>query len=133
MSRIETRTPSSPHHVEASPQTSAAKVGPASVSGGNWRVNPRSLKDMKTRAKREKKFSSIKDISETDLQPLMGAKREQLIGDLSRILVSIQNFEEQAGEDETSLLCKMMLKEQVRRMLLVKGGQTESDNLRGTA
>ncbi|MEM8651231.1 MAG: hypothetical protein AAGF54_11925 [Pseudomonadota bacterium] len=133
MSRIETRTPSSPHLVEASPQTSAAKVGPDSVTGGNWRINQRSIKDLKTRAKREKKFSSIKDISEADLQPLMGAKREQLIGDLSRILVAIQNFEEQAGEDDTSVLCKMMLKEQVRRMLLVKGGQTEADNLRGTA
>ncbi len=87
----------------------------------------------KLTSKKSKKLVAASDIAETDLQPLAGKNRDQMMGDLSRILVAIQSYDDAKGEDETSQLCKMMLNEHVRRLAMITGTQVESDGLKGSA
>ena len=87
----------------------------------------------KLTSKKAKKLVAASDIAETDLQPLSGKNRDQMMGDLSRILVAISSYDEAKGEDETSQLCKMMLSEHVRRLSMIAGTEIVSDGLKGTA
>ncbi len=90
-------------------------------------------RNKKLGSKKSKKLVAASDIAETDLQPLAGKNRDQMIGDLSRILMAIQSYDNAKGEDETSQLCKMMLNEHVRRLSMIKGTQVMSDGLKGSA
>lgn len=87
----------------------------------------------KVASKKSKRIVAATDISETDLQPLAGKNRDQMMGDLSRILVSLMDYDSAGGEDDTSKLCKMMLNEHVRRLSLISGTEVVSDGLKGSA
>ena len=87
----------------------------------------------KVATKKAKKLVAASDIAETDLQPLAGKNRDQMMGDLSRILLAIHSYDETKGEDETSQLCKMMLNEHVRRLSMIEGTEIVSDGLKGNA
>jgi len=45
-------------------------------------------------AKKAKKLVAASDIAETDLQPLSGKNRDQMMGDLSRILMAINSYDD---------------------------------------
>jgi len=87
----------------------------------------------KIASKKSKRIAFASDIAETDLQPLSGKNRDQMMAELSRILVSILHYEEAQGEDETSQLFKVMINEHVRRLSLVTVTQVNSDGLKGSA
>lgn len=137
MSRIDTKINVAAAHAQAA-EAAAKSDGVASTSNAAnaqriFQVQKKQNKNRKISSGKLRKLHSPSDISETDLQPLMGKKRDDLIAGLSRVLVSIQEYEQEAGEDETSNLCKMMLGEHVRRLTLVQGTQIVSDGLRGNA
>ena len=87
----------------------------------------------KIRSTKTSKLTSATQVSEIELQPLAGRKRDQMVGDLTRVLRSIREIESEDGEDETSKLCKIMLQEQIRRLMLIDGTQVEPDELKGSA
>lgn len=84
-------------------------------------------------SKKTKRVVAASDIEETDLQPLAGKNRDQMMAELSQILVSILAHDEMTGEDDTSKLCKMMLNEHVRRLSMITGTEVVSDGLKGSA
>jgi len=87
----------------------------------------------KLTSKKAKKLVAASDVSETDLQPLSGKNRDQMMGDLSRILVAIHSYDDAKGEDDTSQLCKVMLNEHLRRLSMIAGTEVVSDGLKGSA
>lgn len=87
----------------------------------------------KISSKKSKRIVFASDIAETDLQPLSGKNRDQMMAELSRILVSIVQYDEARGEDETSQLFKVMVNEHVRRLSLITATEVNSDGLRGSA
>ena len=112
------------------------KADGASSNAAMQRVFQLETKREKNRTigqKKQKKLNAPSDISETDLQPLTGKNREDVIGELSKILITIQEIEADDGEDETTNLCKMMLSEHIRRLMLVQGTEVVSDGLKGYA
>jgi len=136
MSRIETRNTNSLINAQQNAEASRSSVAGAAASSAArsiWQVQSKLSGNRKIRSKKAKQLVSASDISETDLQPLMGKRRDEMIGDLTRMLVSIHEYDGESGEDETSRLCKMMLGEHVRRLTLIKGTQIVSDGLRGSA
>lgn len=137
MSRIETR-----NNAAVSPNSSQVDVK------GNAKLNnaatPQAIKQFtnirskfsgskKLAGKKAKKLVAASDIAETDLQPLTGKNRDQMMGDLSRILVAITSYDDAKGEDETSQLCKLMLNEHIRRLAMIAGTEIMSDGLKGNA
>ncbi len=136
MSRIDTRNEP---FINQRPAANNARVegkDSSNVPAGAFGVkNIRSRigESFRIRSKKTRRLSSATDISEASLQPLAGKKREEFIGDLTRLLNCMIEIERNLGEDETSSLCKVMLKEQIRRMLLVDGAQSDADVLRGNA
>lgn len=137
MSRIETR-----NNAAVSPNSNQVDVK------GNAKLNnaatPQAIKQFtnirskfsgskKLAGKKAKKLVAASDIAETDLQPLTGKNRDQMMGDLSRILVAITSYDDAKGEDETSQLCKLMLNEHIRRLAMIAGTEIMSDGLKGNA
>jgi len=137
MSRIETR-----NNAAISPNNNQVDVK------GNSKLNnaatPQAVKQFanirskfsgskKLISKKAKKLVAASDIAETDLQPLSGKNRDQMMGDLSRILIAINSYDDAKGEDETSQLCKIMLNEHIRRLAMIAGTEIISDGLKGSA
>lgn len=136
MSRIETRVqtplqrldnPVTPAKPEANPAAAASPTRKLTrLRSKNW------IKS-KVDAKRAGALAQLKQVLNSDVQPLRDRRREELITDITRILQTIEQIEGFEGEDETTRLCKIMLNEHARRLLLVQGTQIESDGLKGTA
>lgn len=138
MSRIETRN--NPANITQANQTgSASKTSKLNETASKQAVQQFSnirekfKGNQKIGSKKSKRIVAASDISETDLQPLSGKNRDQMMGELSRILVSILAHDEINGEDDTSQLCKMMLNEHVRRLSMISGTEVVSDGLKGSA
>jgi hypothetical protein len=139
MSRIDTRNntaitqPPIQSGIEGKSKLNDAATPQAVKRFSNIRSKFSDAKNLITKTRKNKKLVSASDIEETDLQPLSGKNRDQMMGELSRILVAIDTYEDARGEDETSQLCKMMLGEHVRRLSLVSGTEVVSDGLKGSA
>lgn len=136
MSRIETRV-QTPLQRSESPSVSKSEESNPVAGSQNARkisrLRERSKSDNKVGSKKSQSLSGLKQVLSSDIQPLRERKRDELISDITRILQTIERIEEVEGEDETTTLCKVMLSEQARRLLLVHGTQIESDGLKGTA
>lgn len=137
MSRIETRN-------NTAISTNHNQVDVKGNSKLNNAVTPQAVKQFanirskfsgskKLTSKKAKKLVAASDIAETDLQPLSGKNRDQMMGDLSRILMAITSYDDAKGEDETSQLCKVMLNEHIRRLAMIAGTEIMSDGLKGSA
>ena len=137
MSRIETRNNSavSPNHNQVDVKGNAKLNNAATPQAIKQFANIHSKfsKSKKLVSKKAKKLVRASDIAETDLQPLSGKNRDQMMGDLSRILVAITSYDDAKGEDETSQLCKVMLNEHIRRLSMIAGTEIISDGLKGSA
>lgn len=136
MSRIDTRNDT---FINQRTAQGSSRVNPAEQSSqvagafGVRNVRSKLGDSFRAKSKKKKRLASASDISEALLQPIAGRKRDEFIGDLTRLMNTLSNIEKSLGEDETSMLCKVMLKEQIRRLLLVEGAQVDADNLRGSA
>ncbi|MEO0327120.1 MAG: hypothetical protein AAF217_00840 [Pseudomonadota bacterium] len=115
------------HATQARPSNAAVNLGVVQ------QVRSRLADNFKIRTKKTKHLTSATEVADTELQALAGRKRDQMVGELTRLLSTIQKIEEMDGEDETSRLCTIMLREHIRRLLLVDGIQTETDELKGSA
>jgi len=137
MSRIETRnnTAVSPNHNQVDVKGNSKLNNAATPQAVKQFTNIRSkFSDAKKlTSKKAKKLVAASDIAETDLQPLSGKNRDQMMGDLSRILMAITSYDDAKGEDETSQLCKVTLNEHIRRLAMIAGTEIMSDGLKGSA
>ena len=137
MSRIETRNNNaiSPNHNQVDVKGNSKLNNAATPQAIKQFTNIRSKfsGSKKLTTKKAKKLVAASDIAETDLQPLSGKNRDQMMGDLSRILVAITSYDNAKGEDETSQLCKVMLNEHIRRLTMIAGTEIVSDGLKGSA
>ncbi len=138
MSRIETRN--NPNITQTTPSGDAVKnsklINNAATPQAVQRftkIRDKFVGNKKIAIKKTKRLVAASDIEEVDLQPLSGKNRDEMMGDLSRILVSLTTYEQSRGTDETSQLCKMMLSEHVRRLSLISGTEVVSDGLKGSA
>ena len=134
MSRIEPRTnlPIQPH---SSSDVSGAKQA-NNVAGAMRGVPLTRVRKQQLRKPKEgqEKISSVagnKAVLSGDIQPLRNRRKDQLIGDISRIISKLDEM--QGMDDDVSSLCKIMLHEHVRRLSLISGTPIESDTLKGTA
>ncbi len=137
MSRIETKNNAAiiqnPNSGDVSANSKLANAATPQAIKRFSNIRSKFSGNKKLTSKKSKKLVAASDIAETDLQPLAGKNRDQMIADLSRILVAIQSYDDTKGEDETSQLCKMMLNEHVRRLAMITGTQVMSDGLKGNA
>lgn len=137
MSRIETKNNAAitqnPNSGDVSVNSKLANAATPQAIKHFTNIRSKFSGNKKLSSKKSKKLVAASDIAETDLQPLAGKNRDQMMGDLSRILVAIQSYDDAKGEDETSQLCKMMLNEHVRRLSMITGTQVMSDGLKGNA
>jgi len=136
MSRIEPRTHlpiqtsqvSNPEDVSKSSNVAGAMRGvPLS------RVRKQQLRKPKEAPEKTSAVAGNKAVLAGDIQPLRDRRKDQLIGDISRIISKIDELEEMEGEEDVSKLCKVMLHEHIRRLTLISGTQVEADTLKGTA
>lgn len=136
MSRIETRVQTPLQLSDSAANVAKPEQNPAAATSSTRRLNRLRSKNW-TKSKADTKRSGIlakaKQVLSSDVQPLRDRSREELITDITRILQTIEQIEQIEGEDETTRLCRVMLNEHARRLLLVQGTQIESDGLKGTA
>lgn len=136
MSRIETRVQTPLQRSDSAGVSANSESNPTAANQAARRITrlrPKNWTNSKANSKRSGALAQIKQVLNSDIQPLRDRKREELITDISRILQTIEQIEGFEGEDETTRLCKVMLSEHARRLLLVQGTQIESDGLKGTA
>lgn len=137
MSRIETRN--NPNVVQPNQAGGAEKSSKLNEAASKQAVKQfanireKFKGNQKITSKKSKRVVAASDVEETDLQPLAGKNRDQMMAELSQILVSILAHDEMTGEDDTSKLCKMMLNEHVRRLSMITGTEVVSDGLKGSA
>ena len=134
MSRVEPRILSHSHTQsghEINGQNKIDNVAGASRSIAVTRVRKKPARESRELPGKLRKLSGSKEVLASDLTPLRGRKKEQMIGDLARIVAKIEEFEKNDPEDQVAMLCKVMLSEQMRRLSLINGTQVESNNLGG--
>ena len=134
MSRVEPRILSHSHTQsghEVSGSNRSDNAAGASRSIAVTRVRKKPARESKELPGKLRKLSGTKEILASDVTPLRGRKKDQLIGDLARIIEKIERFEEDDPNDQVALLCKVMLSEQMRRLSLINGTQVESNSLGG--
>jgi len=136
MSRIETRVQTPLQRSDSQGVSNGPTANPVAGSQNARRITksrPRNWGHNKVGSKNSEGLSELKQVLSSDVQPLRDRRREELITDITRILQTIEQIEKLEGEDETTMLCKVMLSEHARRLLLVQGTQIESDGLKGSA
>ncbi len=136
MSRIEPRTHlpiQPPSSSEVSGAKHAGNVAGAMRGVPLSRVRKQQLRKPKEAPEKINSIAGNKAVLAGDIQPLRDRRKDQLIGDISRIISKLDEMDGLDGEDDVSQLCKVMLHEHIRRLNLISGTQTESDTLKGTA
>lgn len=136
MSRVDTGGQSSFNRAQgAGPAKTAGIKNTAPTQGvsNSWQIQSKAKLKQKERTKRGSKLSSICEVQDTDIAPLLGKKRQKIIADLTRILAELEQKDELQGEDEVSVLCKSMLHEHLRRLVLLPDTETDAEFLKGTA
>jgi len=136
MSRIEPRTHlpiQSPSSNEVSGTKQASNVAGAMRGVPLSRVRKQHLRKPKEAPEKISSVAGNKAVLAGDIQPLRNRRKDQLIGDISRIISKLDAMEGMDDGDDVSKLCKVMLHEHVRRLSLISGTQIESDTLKGTA
>jgi hypothetical protein len=137
MSRIETRVPTPLQQTSpAENLQNAAGLGHVAGSAKLKRlrkVPPRNQSQQDIKEKTSEGISQAKQVQSADIAPLRDHRRDQMVGEISQLIGKIETIEDFEGADEVSQLCKMMLQEQMRRLLMISGTQIDSDGLKGTA
>lgn len=104
------------------PQRTGAAAAPTGI-GGSGPVNTRPGRSrlssfLPVRAIR--KLLSPMQLEEADLQPISQRGEEEIIAELSGMIVRLERHDREAGfESAETALFKMMVEENIRRMLLV--------------
>ena len=70
--------------------------------------------------RRLRKLASAVQIPDQDVASLSGRRREETISALSRILVNAENSSAQIPEDQIDHLFRSMLRENIRRLVMVQ-------------
>ncbi|MEL7430520.1 MAG: hypothetical protein AAFN43_11035 [Pseudomonadota bacterium] len=134
MSRIEPRTlPQSQTQPggEVPGGRQVGEVAGASRAVSVTRTRRKPARETKELQGKLRKIAGSKEVLASDVTPLRGRRKEQLIGEIARIIEKIERFEEDDPDDKVTLLCKVMLREHMRRLSLVVGTQVESNSLGG--
>jgi len=136
VSRIDTGSqPSinrSPTTGPANKQSVSSAATPFAVRS-NWQIRERTASQQKEKLKKNKRLTSTREVIEADIMPLSGKKRQQMVADITRLIDAINRDEEENGGDSVSDLCKSMLNEHLRRLMILPEFQTDSTGLKGTA
>ena len=136
MSRVDTGGQSSFNRAQGAGPAKTAGIKntvPAQGVTNSWQIQTKTKLARKERTKRGGKLASICEVQDSDIAPLLGKKRQNIIADLTRILAELEHKDELQGEDEVSALCKSMLHEHLRRLVLLPDTEADAEILKGTA
>ena len=136
MSRIETRVQTQDVRSENIAASKSAKTNSLIGNPLSQRVSRAKNRDRLNNASKKhgtQASSKTTQVLTADLQPLRDKRRDDLIAEIASIIHTIEHIEEFDGQDETTKLCKLMLMEHTRRLLLIQDTQVDSDGLKGTA
>ena len=119
MSRIDHSSIPSESFIKQSSSTKAAAAAPrvaAAVATQLRRTRERGPVAASDGARRTSALAAAKTIEAGDLDGFAGRSSEEMLSDLSRLLVRFEEHDSQSGEDDISVLCRTMLEENIRRL-----------------